>query len=134
LAQVEAVFCHHRLLGMVQTYVLVMSFSSCLNQMSGLSNVHFSILARHAISAWHFQSQIILNELKKAGEFPWLDICCLNVGFNSTLLIQLKIVLTNGKNTTEAGSSLRCFMLIKLVFPIDVHSFIPPDGVFRSTE
>jgi hypothetical protein len=58
---------HHRLLRMVQVNVSMMFFNPCLNQVSSLFIVHSPTFTEDAVNTWHFQSQIILNGLKRAG-------------------------------------------------------------------
>jgi hypothetical protein len=79
MAQVDAMFCHHQLLGLVQTDVLVIFFNPCLSQMSSLTNVHFLKLSENAVNIWCFQSQIILNWSMKAGELTWRETHHLDV-------------------------------------------------------
>lgn len=95
MAQVDAVFCHHRLFGMVRTDVSVMFFNPCLNQTSSLSIVQLPILVGNVVSTWPCQRQIILNGSKKLDSFlggrPTVLLLC----SGSTLLMRLEVVPTS---------------------------------------
>jgi hypothetical protein len=48
---------------------------------------------------------MVLKRMKKAGEFPRWESLILILCFDKTLLMQLKVISTNGKNATEVWSS-----------------------------
>jgi hypothetical protein len=61
----------------------------------------------NAANTWHFQGQIIVIGLTKAGELPWWETQPLVV-LDSTILICKKVKPMKGKTDAEAGSSLCC--------------------------
>jgi hypothetical protein len=64
VAQVNNVFCHCNLSGVVQADVLVMLFDPCLNLMSSLSNVHLPSLWGTVYRTDHFRAMLTESEEK----------------------------------------------------------------------
>jgi hypothetical protein len=106
MAQISAVFCHQRLLGMVDTDVLVMFFDPRPNRKPSLSNVHLSTLTRILYMPGDFKARLSLTGHRKwesfLGRRPTVLMLCLA----STLMMWLMVVLMKGKNATELWSSL----------------------------
>jgi hypothetical protein len=71
MTQVNALFCHCRLLEKVEIDVSLVFSDPHLNQTYSLSNVHLSILAGNGAYTWHFWDQVILADPKKTGQLPW---------------------------------------------------------------
>jgi hypothetical protein len=62
--QVNNVFCHCNLRGVVQADVLVMLFDPCLNLMSSLSNVHLPSLWGTVYRTDYFRAMLTESEEK----------------------------------------------------------------------